>query len=803
MLQSLVQDFRYAIRTFLKIPGFTLVAVLTLALGIGANAAFFNVINGILLEPLPYPDPDRIVLIRNTYGGGPSSNAVPDYMDRARDGSTLEAVAAIRRTDFNLTGRGSTAHVEGANVTASFFDVMGVDPLLGRAFTASEDQPGANDVVVLSHPTWQLYFGGDSNIVGQRIELDQQPYTVVGVMPEAFRAPMSEAEIWRPIALTPAQMDESNRGNEFLTNIGRFKEELTLQEVDAEMAMLAARAVDTGGRRRDFLINAQFSAEAVSLAEEIVGEARTPLLVLLGAVGMVLLIALANVANLLLSRASGRQREIFIRTALGAPRVRIIRQLLTESVLLASVGGALGLLLAYWGVRTFVGMGLEGIPRLGEVAVDPVVVAFAAGLSLLTGILFGFVPAWSTSGASQGSLQEGSRGSRSSGRGLRNTVVVMEVAMALILLVGAGLLVGSLRQLLEINPGFQPSGRLAFRLSLPNGAYPEPEQKSAFFDQLIERIEALPAGRSAGHTTLLPMGIRNDTATFHVEGYDLAAGADPLGAELRRISGSYIETMGIPLLRGRTFDRGDTYDSQLVVLVDSDTAEFFWPDEDPIGKRLRFGQSWREVVGVVGRVKNAGLDVDGQFQVYGPYAQEPENDMVVTIHGEGDVALLARSAQAEVAALDPALPIFDVRLVEDVVNESLAARRYSMMVLGGFGMTGLLLAGIGIYGVISYSVRQRSKELGIRIALGAQKNDVLRLVLGQGMALTLMGVAIGLMGAFWLTRFLESLLYGITATDPTTFATISAVLISTALLATYIPALRATRLDPVVTLRDE
>ncbi len=803
MLQSLVQDFRFAVRTFLKIPGFTLVAVLTLALGIGANTAFFSVINGILIEPLAYPDPDRIVVIRNTYGGGPSSNAVPDYMDRVRDGLTLEAVAAIRRTDFNLTGRGSTAHVEGANVTAGFFDVMGVQPLLGRVFTVSEDLPGANDVVVLSHGTWQLYFGGDGNIVGQRIELDQQPYTVVGVMPEAFRAPMSEAEIWRPIAFTLAQMDEGNRGNEFLTNIGRFKAEFTLREVDAEMATLGARAVDTAGRRRDFLINAQFSAEAVALADETIGEARTPLLVLLGAVGMVLLIALANVANLLLARASGRQREIFIRTTLGAPRGRIIRQLLTESVLLASAGGVLGLLLAYWAVRAFVGMGLEGIPRLEDVVVDPAVVAFAAGLSILTGILFGFVPAWSTSGVSQGSLQEGGRGSSSSGRGLRNTVVVIEVAVALILLVGAGLLVGSLRQLLEISPGFQAEGRLAFRLSLPSNAYPEPEQKSAVFDQLIERIVALPGVRSAGYTTLLPMDIRNDTATFHVEGYELAAGADPLGAELRRISGSYIETMGIPLLRGRTFDRGDTYDSQLVVLVDRDTAAFFWPAEDPIGKRLRFGHSWREVVGVVGRVKNVGLDVDGQFQVYGPMAQEPENDMVVTIHAEGDAAALASAAQAEVTALDPALPIFDVRLVEDVFNESLAARRYSMMVLGGFGLTGLLLAAIGIYGVISYSVRQRAKELGIRIALGAQKGDVLRLVLGQGMGLTLMGVAIGLMGAFWLTRFLESLLYGITPTDPMTFATIAAVLIGTALLATYIPAFRATRLDPVVTLRDE
>jgi len=657
--------------------------------------------------------------------------------------------------------------------------------------------------VVLSYPAWQTYFGGDKNVVGERVDLDGQPHTVVGVMPAGFSAPLVEAEIWRPVAFSSDQMNPDRRGNEYLMNIGRFRAGSSIEEVHAEMETLAARAVESAGSRKEFLTTAQFSARAVLLTDATVGEVRTPLLILIGAVGMVLLIALANVANLLLTRAAGRGREIFIRETLGAPRRRIVRQLLTESVLLSAIGGILGLLLAYWGVRVFVGLGLEGIPRLDEVAVDPFVVTYAVALSLLTGVLFGLVPAWSTSGLAPRAMQDGSRGSSGSGRNLRSVAVVFEVAMALILLVGAGLMVGSLRHLLEVSPGFEPESRLAFRVSLSDAAYPEEEQKIAFFDQLAARLDALPTVRSVGVTSLLPMGIRNDTSTFRVEGHDEAPGTDPPGAEFRHISGGYLRAMGVPLLRGRTFDKRDTYDGPLVVLVDTATAESFWPGEDPLGKRLRFGPAWREVVGVVGRVKNVGLDQAGLFQVSVPYAQQPINDMVVVIHGEGDVASLSRIAQAEVAELDRSLPIFDVRTVEAVVAASVATRRYSMMVLGGFGLTGLFLAAIGIYGVISYSARQRTREMGIRIALGAQRTDVFRLILGQGVLLAVIGVGLGVFGALWLTRLLESMLYGVTPTDPLTFLTISAVLIGTALAASYVPALRATRLDPVASLREE
>ena len=690
-----------------------------------------------------------------------------------------------------------------ADVTASFFDVLAVDPLLGRVFTDEDDQPGQNDVVVLGHGAWQLYFGGDGDIVGMPIQLDGRTYTVIGVMPESFRAPLGQAEIWRPIAFTPEQMDPDQRGNEYLTNIGRYPTARVIAEVDAEMRMLAARAVETGGRRREFLTNAQFSAEVVPLRDVTVGEARTPLIVLSGAVGMVLLIALANVANLLLARSSVRKREIFIRSALGAGRFRIVRQLLTESVLLSVAGGATGLVLAYWGVRAFVGLGPENVPRLEHVGVDSGVVLFTFGLSLATGLVFGLVPALAASRMSFGSLEGGGRGASGSSRGLGEAVVVFEVAVALVLLVGAGLMVGSVRRLLEVDPGFATEERLAFRLSLPDGMYEEPAQKTAFYDQLQERLAALPGVRGVGVTSLLPFDILNATATFSVEGYEEVAGADPPGAEFRHISGSYPEALGIPLLRGRTFDARETYDSQLVVLVDEQTAQFFWQGEDPIGKRLRFGPSWREVVGVVGRVHNTGLDVEGQFQIYSPYAQQPINDMVVAIHSALGPAAILRMATAEVAEIDRGMPIFDVRPLAARVGDSLAARRYSMVGLAGFGLAGLLLAAIGLYGVIACSVRQRTREIGIRIALGAQRRDVFRMVVGQGLLLTGAGVLVGSLSAFWLTRFLESLLYGVTSRDPATFIAVCVFLVLTAIAAAYVPASRAARLDPAVTLRSE
>ena len=802
-MQQLAQDIRYAVRTLLKMPGFAAAAILTLAMAIGANTAFFSVIKGILLEPLPYPDPDRIVVVSNTYNARPSSSSVPDYMDRVRDATTLESIAAFNAADFNVTTESATAHVSGAAVTPSLFNVLLVQPAMGRAFTSDDSEPGATSVAILTDGTWRQYFGADPQIVGKRAMLNGQPHAIVGVMPATFRMPAITAQILRPLAFTADQMNEDSRGNEFLTNIGRIKRGVSPDQARAEMQALAARAVENGGRRRQFLINAKFSADVTSLTEETIGAVRRPLLVLLGATGLVLLIALANVANLLLARASARRREIFIRAALGAARSRLVAQLLTESVLISMAGGMMGLALSYWGVRSLVAFGLDGIPRLNDVAVDGGVVAFAFVLSLGTGIVFGAVPAWTMSGLSYGRAHAGERSLGASGQRVRHGAVIVQVAVAQILLVAAALLVGSLQRLMAVDPGFRTESRMAFRVSLPSVTYPSAESQVAFFDQLITRLESIPGVRSAGISTLSPFDTHNDTATFHVEGYEEPVGSKPLGSEPRRISAAYPASIGMPLIAGRTFDDRDRIGSPYVVLVDQGTAERFWPAQSPLGKRLRFGTAWREVVGVVGTVKNERLDSEGQHQIYIPSTQFPEPNMVVVMHADTDPAAAIRSARDAVASLDRSMPVFDVRTLEERVRKSLAPRRYSMMLLAGFGLSGLLVAIIGIYGVIAYSVRQRTQEIGIRLALGAQRRQLVRSIVGEGMILGVAGIGIGAAGAFWLTRFMESMLYGVTATDPLTFILVAAALLTAAVCAAYVPANRASRLDPSCILRGD
>jgi putative ABC transport system permease protein len=784
-------------------PGFTLAAILTLGLAIGAATAFFSVINGILIEPLPYRDPSRLVVISNTYGGNPSSNAVPDYMDRVRGGSTLESVAAFRPRDFNLTTDAASVHLSGGLVTSSLFDVLGVRPTLGRTFTPDEEKTGTDTVVVLSDGVWRKYLGTDPQIVGKRIVLDGQPRTVVGVMPPSFRMPLGTEEIWCPIVFTPDQLSESSRGNEFLTNIGRIHRTSTLEQVRAEMQALAARAVENGGSRRQFLINAKFSADVVSLSDQTVGAIRKPLFVLLGATGLILLIALANVANLLLARASARGREMFIRATLGAARTRLVAQLLTESVLLSMLGGIVGLLVAYGGVRSLTTFGLAGIPRLSDVAMDLRVFGFGAVLSVLTGILFGALPAWSMAGLTYSGSHAGSRESGASGKRLRQGVVVLQVAIAEILLVGAGLLVGTLDRLMSIDPGFQTESRLAFRVSLPSTTYSTPESQSGFFGRLIDRLTALQGVHAAGISTLSPFDVHNDTASFHVEGYEELPGVKPPGCDLRHITGGYPAAIGMPLILGRTFDDRDREGSPYVVLVDQRTAERFWPGQNPLGKRVRFGPAWREVVGVVGTIKNVRLDADAQAQIYIPFLQFPEPNMIVVIHGDSDPASLLEAARAALAEIDHTAPMFDVRTLEERIQESLAPRRYSMMLLGGFGLAGLMVSVIGIYGVIAYSVRQRTPEIGIRIALGAQRRQVLQMICRQGMTLAFGGVFLGVIGALWLTRFMEAMLYGVSRTDSATFFIVSFSLLAAAALASFVPASRAAHVDPAGILRGE
>ena len=803
MMGNLAQDIRYAVRTLLKMPGFAAAAICTLALAIGANTAFFSVIKGILLEPLPYPEPYRIVVVSNTYNARPSSNSVPDYLDRVRDAKTVDSVAAFTGADFNLTTESVTAHVSGASITPSLFNVLLVRPAIGRQFNSSDSEAGAPGVVILSDGTWRQYFGGDPQIVGKQVMLNSQPHAIVGVMPPTFRMPEIPAQILRPLVFTAAQMSETSRGNEFLTNIGRIKNGMSVDQVRAEMQTLAARAVENGGARRQFLINAKFSADVSSLTEQTIGTVRRPLLVLLGATGLVLLIALANVANLLLARASARRREVFIRAALGAARSRLMAQLLTESVLLSMIGGMIGLAFSYWGVKSLVAAGLDGIPRLNDVAVDGGVIAFAFMLSIGTGIVFGAVPAWTMSGLSYGRAHAGDRSAASSGQRVRHGAVIVQVSVAQILLVAAALLVGSLQRLMAVDPGFRTESRMAFRVSLPAVTYPTPESQAVFFDQLIARLESIPGVRSAGISQLSPFDVHNETATFHVEGYEEPAGSKPLGSEMRRISGAYPASIGMPLIAGRTFDDRDRIGSPYVVMVDRRTAEQFWPGQSPLGKRLRFGTAWREVVGVVGSVKNERLDAEGQYQIYIPFAQFPERNMIVVMHAETDPAAAIRSATETVSGLDRSVPVFDIRTLEERVRQSLALRRYSMMLLAGFGLSGLLVAIIGIYGVIAYSVRQRTQEIGIRLALGAQRQQLVRSIVGQGMMLGMVGIGVGAAGAFWLTRFMESMLYGVTATDPLTFIMVAATLLTAAAFAAYLPASKASRLDPARVLRGD
>jgi putative ABC transport system permease protein len=710
---------------------------------------------------------------------------------------------------MNLTGEGEPARVLGAHVTASFFPTLGVEPAIGRAFTSDEDQPGRDRVVVLSHNAWQQRFGADPDIAGREINLDGENHTVLGVMPPDFHLVFFNVEVWKPIAFTPGQMSDDRRGNEYLVAIGRINPGFTLEQVKAEMATIAARVIERFPERSDFLVNAGWTATAVPLREQLFGDVRAPLLVLLSAVGLVLLIACANVANLLLARAAGREKEIAIRAALGAGRWRLARQLLTESVVLALAGGALGVLLAFWTLRALLTLvpAETQIPILNEISLSTPVLLFTLGLSVGTGVLFGLFPAWSAARTDlHESLKEGGRTSAGAGRHrLRSALVVSEVALALVLLVGAGLLLRSTRELLLVDPGFQPEQRLSFYTSLPVSSYPDGTQQVGFFRDLLPRIAALPGVRAAGAIHNLPFSGGSNTRSFRVEGYEAPEGESmPLG-EPRIVSPDYRRAIGLRLLRGRDLEERDTAETPLVVLVDERMVRRFWPNQDPIGKRIGFGSTgdWREVVGVVNSVKYTGLEAEGREQIYIPYTQMPREGMFVVVHTAGLPASVTNAVRAEVRALDANLPISDVKTMEQRLGDSVAIRRYAMFLLLGFSLLALVLAAVGLYGVISYAVSQRTHELGIRMALGAQRRDIFRLVVGQGMLLTSAGVGLGLVAAFALTRLMSSLLFGVSATDPLTFGGVALVLAGVAVLGCYLPARRATRVDPMLALRYE
>jgi putative ABC transport system permease protein len=806
VMETLWQDVRYGARMLFKKPGFAAPAILALALGIGANSAIFSVINGVLLRPLPYEEAERLVLVQANNPQQKISQAptsLPDFLDWREQASVFEQLAVFSRWNTVLTGGDEPERLSTGFVSSNFFSTAGVKPILGRAFSDEENRTEAEPAVVVSQGLWKRRFGADANLIGQTITLNGKSSMVIGIMPDLFNDLVGSVDVWLPIALNTNDWVRESRE---LQVLGRLKHGVTLKQADTEMSAIAARLEEAYPKSND-----GWGAGVISLHSSIVGDVRAALWIILGAVCFVLLIACANVANLLLARAVTRQKEVAIRTALGASRLRIIRQFLTESLLLSTIGGAFGLLLAVWGIKLLVAIGPDSIPRMSEINLDGRVLMFVCGVSLLTGLIFGLVPALQASKLSLNeSLKEGGRGSSDGLRHnrIRSLLIVSELALALVLLVGAGLLIKSFIRLQSVNPGFNPEKVLTVQLALPQSRYRSPQSRVAFFDQLMSRLESLPGAQSAGLTLNLPLnggGISSWHGVVH-DGRPITL-EETTQTENRIISPSYFRALGIPLLKGREFTAQDNRkDASPVVIVSDTLAGQMWPDEDPVGKRIQFGydESFaREVIGVVGDIKRQGFESTGDMATYIPYAQQPWTNMVIVARSASDPMSLAGAIKSAVQEVDKDQPVHNIKTLDTIIANSTSQRRFNLLLLGVFAAVALILAAVGIYGVISYSVTQRTHEIGIRMAVGAGQRDILRLVVGKAMTLAVAGVAIGLVASFALTRLMESLLFGVSATDLATFAVTSLLLTGVALGASFVPARRATKVDPTIALRYE
>jgi putative ABC transport system permease protein len=803
-METILKDVRYGVRMLVRNPAFTFVAVAALALGIGANAAIFSVVNAVLLRPLPYDNPDRLMMIRETkLPQFPEFSVSPgNFLEWQKQNSVFERMVAIRNSAFNLLGAGEPERLRGMRVTDGFLAILGERPEIGRDFLPEEDQLGHNQVVIISNGLWQRRFGGEKNILGRTIVLDGQGYTVIGVMKAGFRFQDSTTDLWMPMAFTADQSQQY--GGHYLQALARLKPGATAEQARLEMSAIADRLAEQHPDQ-----DKGWGVKIMPLPEFTVRTIKPALLVLLGAVGFVLLIACANVANLLLARAATRQKEIGIRTALGAGRGRIVRQLLTESLLLSLLGGAAGLLLAMWGMPLLLSLAPQNLLTVSDISLDGRVLIFTFVAALLTGVIFGLVPAIQASVANPNEiLKDAGRGSTEGGQRqfVRSALVVFEIAMALVLLVGAGLLIKSFQRLQKVDPGFNPDNALSVQVSLPERKYPEGDQRSAFYTQLIDKVSTLPGAQSVAATNVVPLSGDDFVLGFDIKGKSQDLAGDKRSTNYYAVSADYFNAMGIRIVKGRPFTTHDTKDSPRVAIINETMARKFFPGEDPIGKFINVTlgpTTYREIVGIASDVKQYSLDQETTLQTYEPYTQTPFPSMTLVVRAKGDPANLSAAIRRSVLELDKDQPVSGIKTLAENLSASVAQQRFAMLLLVVFASVAMMLAGVGIYGVMSYSITQRTHEIGIRRALGASPGDVLKLVVGHGMILTLIGLVLGLAGAFTLTRLMNTLLFGVSATDVTTFALFSVSLAGVALVACLVPALRALKVDPMTALRYE
>ena len=816
IMHPILQDLRYAARMLRKNAALTMVIVLSLAVGIGANTAIFSVVNALLLKPLPYPEPDRLAILwlRSPGIGIPQDWPSPgQYMDIKAENHSFDELSISIGGSFNLTGLDRPERLEGMRTSSTLLDMLGAKPLLGRTLLAEEDQPGKPPVALLTHGLWKRLFGGDPQIVGRSLTLNGKQYTVAGVLRPDFLlnsevvptvAAIEKVEILLPL---PFGADAVNRrGDENYNIVGRLKPGVTMREAQEDIAAIAGRIRNKDHRDRTFTIS------VVPMLDQVVGNVRRSVLIMLGAVTLVLLIACANVANLLLSRATGREKEVAIRAALGAGRMRLVRQLLTESVLLGVLGGAAGLLVAVLTLYLVRDINPGNIPRLDAIRIDGSVLAFTFGVAILTGIVFGMAPAVRVARVDlNSSLKSGGRSSQTEGgfnvarHGLRSLLVITELALSMVLLIGAGLLIRSFARLASVPPGFNPDHVISMRSAEAGPKYQQDKARIQYYQQIGDRISRLPGVQSQGAVSTLPLTASVSWGGILIEGYTPPPSEPELQVDMRVATNDYFRTMEIPLLHGRFFNDHDTADVPHVILIDDKMAKRFWPHESAVGKRMRANvkDPWYTVVGVVGTVKQYGLDIDGRMVVYYPEQQSADGDLYLVARTSNDPASVASAMVREIHAIDAGVPVFEVRTMQERLHDSLARQRFSMAVLGGFAGFAMLLAAVGVYGVISYMVTQGTHDIGLRMALGAQQGNILGLVVKQGMALAAIGIVAGLMGAFSLTRVMATLLFGVSATDVVTFSVVTLFLVAIALVASYVPALRATRVDPVVALHYE